>query len=241
MSSSTSWWHSIPGYAKTASAEAGANYSGAIIGIVVAAVMAALMTILLAWLLTRSIVTPLNRALLAAQTIADGNLSKTIEADGQDEPGRLLGALSTMQANLRKTIEQISGSATQLGAAAEELSAVTQDASRGLQQQNNEIEQAATAVNEMTAAVEEVARNAVSTSEASSQSTQAAREGRDRVVETVDAIQTMTQDVHTTSLMIEGLAAQGRDIGKVLDVIRAIAEQTNLLGVERGDRSRPCR
>ena len=219
------------GYAKTASAEAGANYSGAIIGIVVAAVMAALMTILLAWLLTRSIVTPLNRALLAAQTIADGNLSKTIEADGQDEPGRLLGALSTMQANLRKTIEQISGSATQLGAAAEELSAVTQDASRGLQQQNNEIEQAATAVNEMTAAVEEVARNAVSTSEASNQSTQAAREGRDRVVETVDAIQTMTQDVHTTSLMIEGLAAQGRDIGKVLDVIRAIAEQTNLLAL----------
>ena len=219
------------GYAKTASAEAGANYSSAILGIVVVAVLAALMTILLAWLLTRSIVTPLNRALLAAQTIADGNLSKTIEADGQDEPGRLLGALSTMQANLRKTIEQISGSATQLGAAAEELSAVTQDASRGLQQQNNEIEQAATAVNEMTAAVEEVARNAVSTSEASSQSTQAAREGRDRVVETVDAIQTMTQDVHTTSLMIEGLAAQGRDIGKVLDVIRAIAEQTNLLAL----------
>ena len=219
------------GYAKTASAEAGANYSSAILGIVVVAVLAALMTILLAWLLTRSIVTPLNRALLAAQTIADGNLSKTIEADGQDEPGRLLGALSTMQANLRKTIEQIAGSATQLGAAAEELSAVTQDASRGLQQQNNEIEQAATAVNEMTAAVEEVARNAVSTSEASSQSTQAAREGRDRVVETVDAIQTMTQDVHTTSLMIEGLAAQGRDIGKVLDVIRAIAEQTNLLAL----------
>ena len=219
------------GYAKTASAEAGANYSSAILGIVIVAVLAALMTILLAWLLTRSIVTPLNRALLAAQTIADGNLSKTIEADGQDEPGRLLGALSIMQANLRKTIEQIAGSATQLGAAAEELSAVTQDASRGLQQQNNEIEQAATAVNEMTAAVEEVARNAVSTSEASNQSTQAAREGRNRVVETVDAIQTMTQDVHTTSLMIEGLAAQGRDIGKVLDVIRAIAEQTNLLAL----------
>jgi methyl-accepting chemotaxis protein len=219
------------GYAKTASAEAGANYNSAILGIVVVAVMAALMTVLLAWLLTRSIVTPLTRALQAAQTIADGNLSKAIEVDGQDEPGRLLGALSIMQANLRKTIEQIAGSATQLGAAAEELSAVTQDASRGLQQQNNEIEQAATAVNEMTAAVEEVARNAVSTCEASNQSTQAAREGRNRVVETVDAIQTMTHDVHTTAVMVEGLAAQGRDIGKVLDVIRAIAEQTNLLAL----------
>ena len=217
--------------AKGASAIAGANYDSAITGIVVVAVIAALLTVLLAWLLTRSIVTPLNRAVLAAQTIAEGNLSKVIDVDGKDEPARLLGALATMQASLRKTIEQIAGSATQLGTAAEELSAVTQDASRGLQQQNDEIEQAATAVNEMTAAVEEVARNAVSTSEASNQSTQAAREGRDRVVETVDAIQTMTHDVHNTSLMIEGLATQGRDIGKVLDVIRAIAEQTNLLAL----------
>jgi methyl-accepting chemotaxis protein len=217
--------------AKAASADAGEHYSSAITGIISVAVIAALMTVLLAWLLTRSIVTPLNRALQAAETIAGGNLSKVIEIDGKDEPARLLHALANMQANLRKTIEQIAGSATQLGAAAEELSTVTQEASRGLQQQNNEIEQAATAVNEMTAAVEEVARNAVSTSEASNQSTQAAREGRDRVVETVDAIQTMTHDVQNTSLMIEGLAAQGRDIGKVLDVIRAIAEQTNLLAL----------
>ena len=217
--------------AKAASADAGEHYSSAITGIISVAVIAALMTVLLAWLLTRSIVTPLNRALLAAETIAGGNLSKVIEIDGKDEPARLLHALANMQANLRKTIEQIAGSATQLGAAAEELSTVTQEASRGLQQQNNEIEQAATAVNEMTAAVEEVARNAVSTSEASNQSTQAAREGRDRVVETVDAIQTMTHDVQNTSLMIEGLAAQGRDIGKVLDVIRAIAEQTTLLAL----------
>jgi methyl-accepting chemotaxis protein len=217
--------------AKAASAKAGEHYSEAFIGIVTVAVTASLLTVLLAWLLTRSILTPLNRAVLAAETIAGGNLSKVIEVDGNDEPARLLGALAAMQINLRKTIEQIAGSATQLGAAAEELSTVTQEASRGLQQQNNEIEQAATAVNEMTAAVEEVARNAVSTSEASNQSTQAAREGRDRVVETVDAIQTMTHDVQNTALMIEGLATQGRDIGKVLDVIRAIAEQTNLLAL----------
>ena len=217
--------------ARAAATKAGENYDSAITGIIIVAVIAALATVLLAWLLTRSIVTPLNRAVLAAQTIADGDLSKAIEVDGKDEPARLLEALAAMQSNLRKTIEQIAGSATQLGAAAEELSAVTEEASRGLQQQNNEIEQAATAVNEMTAAVEEVARNAVSTSEASNQSTHAAREGRDQVVKTVDAIQTMTHDVQNTAQMIEGLAEQGRDIGKVLDVIRAIAEQTNLLAL----------
>lgn len=217
--------------AKAASMQAGEKYDSAIFGIVLVAIVAALATVLLAWLLTRSIVTPLNRAVAAARTIAEGNLTKVIEIDGNDEPARLLEALAAMQTNLRKTIEQIAGSATQLGAAAEELSAVTEEASRGLQQQNNEIEQAATAVNEMTAAVEEVARNAVSTSEASNQSTHAAREGRDQVVKTVDAIQTMTHDVQNTAQMIEGLAAQGRDIGKVLDVIRAIAEQTNLLAL----------
>ncbi|MDQ0703503.1 methyl-accepting chemotaxis protein [Pseudomonas sp. W3I7] len=217
--------------ARDADTLAGSSYQGAITGVIVFSVAAALLTVLLAWLLTRSIVTPLRKALEVAETIAGGNLTKVIEDAGKDEPARLLGALSAMQTNLRQTIQHIAGSATQLASAAEELSAVTEEASKGLQQQNNEIDQAATAVNEMTAAVEEVARNAVSTSEASSQSTQAAREGRDRVVETVGAIQTMTQDVQNTARMIEGLATQGRDIGKVLDVIRAIAEQTNLLAL----------
>jgi methyl-accepting chemotaxis protein len=173
----------------------------------------------------------LTKAVRAAEEIAGGDLTKAIEVEGSDEPARLLGALSVMQQNLRKTIEMISGSATQLASAAEELSAVTEESSRGLQQQNNEIEQAATAVNEMTAAVEEVARNAVSTSVASQQSNTTASQGRDKVVETVKAIQVMTLDVQTTSDLVEGLAEQGRDIGKVLDVIRSIAEQTNLLAL----------
>lgn len=210
---------------------AGQQYDGATVAIIAVAVIASLMTVLLAWLLTRSIVAPLSRAVNAAQEIAAGNLTKHIEVDGKDEPARLLEALVIMQQNLRTTIEMISGSATQLASAAEELSAVTEESSRGLQQQNDEIEQAATAVNEMTAAVEEVARNAVSTSQASEQSTDTARQGRDKVVQTVQAIQTMTQDVQTTSNLVEGLAEQGRDIGKVLDVIRSIAEQTNLLAL----------
>ena len=217
--------------AKQANDQAKQSYDSAITGIIVVVVAAALLTVLLAWLLTRSIVTPLRKAVAVAQTIAGGNLTQVIDDDGKDEPARLISALSTMQNNLRQTIQHIAGSSTQLASAAEELSAVTEEASRGLQQQNTEIDQAATAVNEMTAAVEEVARNAVSTSEASAQSNQAAREGRDRVVETVGAIQTMTQDVQNTAAMIEGLATQGRDIGKVLDVIRAIAEQTNLLAL----------
>jgi methyl-accepting chemotaxis protein len=217
--------------AKDSSKRASEQYQSANAAIIGVAVSAVLLTVLLAWLLTRSIVIPLARAVRAADEISSGNLTKPIEVDGKDEPARLLSALVVMQQSLRKTIEQISGSATQLASAAEELSAVTEESSHGLQKQNGEIEQAATAVNEMTAAVEEVARNAVSTSEASKHSSQIAHQGRDKVHETVTAIQAMTHDVHTTSALVEGLAEQGRDIGRVLDVIRSIAEQTNLLAL----------
>jgi methyl-accepting chemotaxis protein len=217
--------------ANEASRDASSQYTVAAQAIIAVAIVAALMTVQLAWLLTRSIVAPLSKAVRAAQDIARGDLTRPIEIDGKDEPARLLKALATMQHNLRLTIMQIAGSATQVASASVELSAVTEKSSRGLQQQNDELEQAATAVNEMTAAVEEVARNAVSTSEASQASNQTARKGRDKVLETAQAIQAMTKDVEITSNLVEGLADQGRDIGKVLDVIRSIAEQTNLLAL----------
>ncbi|WP_180698375.1 methyl-accepting chemotaxis protein [Pseudomonas crudilactis] len=194
-------------------------------------VLAALATVALAMMLTRSIVRPLSSAVSAAESVAQGDLTRPIETHGNDEVSRLLKALATMQQNLRETLQGISGSATQLATAADELNAVTLDSTQGLQQQNNEIEQAATAVNQMTAAVEEVARNAVSTSDATRQSSESAHLGQVRVSETATAINALASDVQQTGELVQSLANQSQDIGKVLDVIRAIAEQTNLLAL----------
>jgi methyl-accepting chemotaxis protein len=217
--------------ADAAVADSQRDYASARNLIIIVLVLVAALTVLLAILLTRSIVRPLNAAVKVAEDVANSDLSKTVWVDGNDEVTRLQQALSTMQGNLRSTVQQISGSATQLASAAEELNAVTEEGSRGLQQQNNEIDMAATAVNEMTAAVEEVATNAVTTSEASQQSTAAAQQGQQRVSATVNAITQMNQDVAATSEQVRQLAGQTRDIGKVLEVIRAIAEQTNLLAL----------
>ncbi|BBP57260.1 methyl-accepting chemotaxis protein [Pseudomonas sp. St316] len=194
-------------------------------------VLAALATVALAMLLTRSIVKPLSEALNAAESVARGDLTRSIETHGNDEVSRLLKALAAMQQNLRETLQGISGSAAQLATAADELNAVTLDSTHSLQQQNNEIEQAATAVTEMTTAVEEVARNAVSTSDATRQSSESASLGQQRVSDTVDAISALASDVQVTGGLVQSLANQSQDIGKVLDVIRAIAEQTNLLAL----------
>ncbi|KPW49229.1 Methyl-accepting chemotaxis protein [Pseudomonas syringae pv. broussonetiae] len=200
--------------------------------VIVFVVLAALCTIGLALWLTRSIVGPLQRAVTAAEQVANGDLTHTIEVDGEDEVTRLLRALAMMQVNLREAMRHIGSSATQLASAATELNSVTEDSYRGLNQQNAEIDQAATAINEMTSAVEEVARNAVSTSDASTQSSTSALAGQTRVIETVQSIQTLTDNVQATSTLVQNLANQSQDIGKVLDVIRSIAEQTNLLALK---------
>ena len=206
-------------------------YSAAVKLVVFLLLLATALTIACALLLTRSITQPIAQALEAAEAIAEGNLTRPIKVDGSDEAGRLLQAMAKMQGKLRDTLQRISGSATQLASAAEELNCVTDESAKGLTQQNNEIEQAATAVNEMTSAVEEVARNAVSTSEASKNATASAGDGRDLVLETVSAIERMSGDVQSTATLIGNLAAESRDIGKVLDVIRGLADQTNLLAL----------
>ncbi|OAI88427.1 chemotaxis protein [Pseudomonas putida] len=207
------------------------QYSNAFTLVIALLIAATVLTFLCAIVLTRSIVRPMSEVLGVAEQIASGNLTQSIRPEGKDEATRLQQAIATMQEQLRDTLQQISGSATQLASAAEELNSVTEESARGLQQQNNEIQQAATAVTEMTSAVEEVARNAVSTSEASAEATRSATDGRDLVLETVSAIERMSTDVQSTSVLVGNLAEQSRDIGKVLDVIRGLADQTNLLAL----------
>ncbi|MEB0042502.1 MULTISPECIES: methyl-accepting chemotaxis protein [unclassified Pseudomonas] len=215
----------------TANQEGADQYSLAFNMVVGLLIIATVLTILFAWLLTNSITHPVSEALLVAEDIAEGNLTRQIKVEGSDEIGRLLKAMQKMQAKLRDTLNHISGSATQLASAAEELNTVTDESARGLAQQNKEIEQAATAVNQMTTAVEEVARNAVSTSDASKDATTSASDGRELVMETVGAIERMSGDVQSTAELIGNLANESRDIGKVLDVIRGLADQTNLLAL----------
>jgi methyl-accepting chemotaxis protein len=190
-----------------------------------------LLTVILAVFFTRSIVSPLSTAVEVAQRIASGDLRRDFEVQGGDELAQLLHSLREMQLNLRKTIQGIADSSGQLASASEELHAVTEDSTRGLHLQNNEIEQAATAVNEMTVAVEEVARNAVNTSEASTEADTTAQHGREQVRKTVESIHHLATDVTQTSKEVESLAVNVRQISQVLDVIRAIAEQTNLLAL----------
>jgi len=218
-------------FASSMSAASLASFNSAQWLIVAAIVIALAFAVAIALVITRSITAPMSEAVQLTEQVAAGDLTQRITITGRDETSRLMTALQTMQQTLRDAISHISTSSNQLASASEELNSVTEDSSRGLQQQNDEIQQAATAITEMSSAVDEVAKTAVETSEASADSARVASQGQKQVDETVIAIQQMNDDVAQTSQLIQGLAVQAQDIGKVLDVIRAIAEQTNLLAL----------
>ncbi|WP_434776677.1 methyl-accepting chemotaxis protein [Pseudomonas oryzihabitans] len=189
------------------------------------------LTLLLAWRLTVSMTRPLADAVDAAKAIAGGDLTQTLDIRGHDEAAQLLQAMQQMQTNLRDTLGHLGHSATQLASAAEEMTAVMQESASGLQQQNSEIEMAATAVTEMSQAVEEVAGNAASTSSESRQAVETAHLGQLQLGNTLNAIETLTNNVMGASDRARELAEHTRDISQVLDVIRSVAEQTNLLAL----------
>src|SRR5690606_17421252 len=194
-------------------------------------VVALAATVGLAWLFTRSLTVPIGRAVQVAERIAGNDLTQSVLADGRDEMSRLLGALGTMQDNLRAALTQIGQASSQLASTSEEMCTVTDEGARGLQRQNDEVGQAASAMTELTAAVEDVARNAAEASAAARESSASATQGQQRVMESVSAIKQMMAEIDDSSGRVRDLSAQAQNIGQVMNVIRGIADQTNLLAL----------
>jgi methyl-accepting chemotaxis protein len=197
----------------------------------VAIAVALLITLLLAWRLSVSIIRPLRQALQVAHTVAAGDLSQPVVAEGRDEAAQLLQMLGHMRDQLHGVISQIGAAVARLNAATHEMGTIMQGSAEGMRQQYNEIEMAATAVTQMSQAVDEVAGNAVSTSTESRASSDAVRQGQTQLDETMADIGELTDQVEQAAARARDLAEQTSGIHKVLDVIRNVAEQTNLLAL----------
>lgn len=218
-------------FANRSSKESAADYQQIswLMGLLV--VLALLFALVLAVLITRSIAKPLSGAVRIASDIANKDLTTQVDAQGKDELTELLIAIRTMQANLRQTLHQVTGSAGQLSSASRELSAVTERNANALTQQTDQVQQAAAAVTQMSAAIDEVANMAAQASHASTQSAQGAEQGRNQVQQTISRLQHMNQDIIASTAAVQQLADQSGQIVSIVDVIRAIAEQTNLLAL----------
>ncbi|QOC24233.1 methyl-accepting chemotaxis protein [Wenzhouxiangella sp. AB-CW3] len=166
--------------------------------------------ILMAWIITRSIVHPVQRAQALADQLAEGDLTAEIEVDRKDEMGQLLDALQRMTARLYEVIGDIKGVATSMSSASEEVSATAQSLSQGSSEQAASVEETTSAVEQMAASIEQNKENSRVTNEMSAKAAREAGEGGEAVGKTVGAM---------------------KEIAEKISIIDEIAYQTNLLAL----------
>ncbi|WP_026279548.1 methyl-accepting chemotaxis protein [Thioalkalivibrio sp. ALgr3] len=201
--------------------------------VVAVGVVAIGLGLLLAWLLSRSIVRPLRQTVTRLDDIAsgDGDLTRRLEADGNNELGDLAAAFNRFVGKIQDLVKEVAAGGDQVAAAANELSATSEQTNGQVTRQKDEVDQVATAMNEMTATVAEVARNASDAATAAQTTDQDANAGRELVQQTVQSINHLTSQVDNTAEVIERLSTDAEEINKVLEVIGDIADQTNLLAL----------
>ncbi|KQM69815.1 methyl-accepting chemotaxis protein [Xylophilus sp. Leaf220] len=178
---------------------------------------ALLVAAVLAYLITRSITRPLDRALAVAQTVAAGDLTTDVGATSLDETGRLLQALDAMGQRLRETVGQVRHGADGIATASSEIASGNLDLSTRTEEQASALQQTAASMEQMTATVRQNADNARQANQlAQSTSDLAARGG----VVVGNVVSTMAE-IHTAS----------RKIVDIISVIDGIAFQTNILAL----------
>jgi methyl-accepting chemotaxis protein len=194
-----------------------------------------------AWLITRQIIPPLNRALLLARQIASGDVtgerktgqfgSREFSTDNRDEIGQMMTAMQDMAEQLRQIIGRIGGGAERLTSAAQALSVITTQNDVGAGQQREQTSQVAVAVADMVASAQHVAQNARDTSHATEVTEQRTVEGDQIIAQALLHFDQLLTHVTQCSTAMTRLRHDSEQIDGVLGVIREVADQTNLLAL----------
>jgi len=194
-------------------------------------IFALLIGVAAAFVITQLIVPPLVRAARIAREVADGNLTVTVPAGGNDEVGTVLNAMKAMVDGLQQMVVRLQNSAQEISSAAEELSAVTVQTSEGVHEQKQEVDQTASAMTEMSASIQEVANNAERASNAAQDADDGSTECEKLVRVSQESILGLAGDIRKSADVVDQVKQNSNTASTVLDVIKNIAEQTNLLAL----------
>lgn len=167
----------------------------------------------------------------ATNDLAHGNLLTRLELNTKDEMQQIAIDFNEMAEQFEALVQQIISATSQLASASEEVSVISRESATNLNTQRAEIEQIATAINEMSATVHEVSRSANDAAGATNNADNEANAGKAIVGQAISSIGKLASEVENAAVVIQQLAKDSDDIGKVLDVIKSIAEQTNLLAL----------
>ena len=179
--------------------------------------LAVLIAVALAVAITRSITSPLARAVHAVETVAAGDLTHRVHSDAQDETGQLLRALDGMGDQLRNVVGQVRQGADGVASASSQIASGNLDLSSRTEEQASALQQTAASMEQMTSTVRQNADNARTANQLAVSASELASRGG----QVVDQVVGTMGDIHEAS----------RKIVDIIGVIDAIAFQTNILAL----------
>ncbi len=185
-----------------------------LLSIIGAAVIA---SFLLAVFISRLISRPLARSVEVLQSVAQGDLTRSLDVDTKDEIGQMAGALNQAVDSMRSAMDEMQSSANGVSAAARQLAAASEELSSGTQEQASSQEETSATLEELTSTVKQNAENAKQASQLAS----GARDAADKGGEVVSAAVAAMGEINSSSTRI----------ADIITTIDEIAFQTNLLAL----------
>ncbi|MGY5957917.1 methyl-accepting chemotaxis protein [Kosakonia sp. BK9b] len=203
--------------AKLQTEKSNASIGNVIYILLVVTVCAVLVGMVTAWLITRQMTRQIRYNLTLAESIAQGDLTAVIEAESNDELGRLSAAMAAMNEKLRELISQIKASVVNVASASSQIAAGNTDLASRTEEQSAAVVETAASMEELTSTVK---RNADNAREASNLAQTAAKNAQ--------AGGKLVSDVVTT---MDNITESSNKIKDIITVINGISFQTNILAL----------
>jgi methyl-accepting chemotaxis protein len=181
------------------------------------ALAAAIAATFVAWLITRSITQPMQRAIEAASRVRDGDLTSTVDAGGRDECGQLLGAMVAMQTALTGVVATVRTNAESVAQASAQIAEANQDLSQRTEEQASSLQQTAATMEELGATARNTTGNTHQANQLALGASKVALKGGEVVGQVVE--------------QMKGINASSREIAEIIGTIDGIAFQTNILAL----------
>ncbi len=173
-------------------------------------VLAVFVSLLLVIFIPPSISRPIKQSIEFAEKISDGDLTRTLDIQQQDEAGQLATTFNHMVEKLRKVAEGVHENARNLAQATGQVSSTAQSLSQLASEEAASVEQTSASLEEMNASIQQNADNARFTETNAKRVAAQSQEGGQAVAETLQAM---------------------REIAEKINLVEEIAYQTNLLAL----------
>ncbi len=174
---------------------------------------------------------PMDSLLKDARQLYNNPLMSKIYTGRDDEFGQLGLSYKMQKSQLGAIIGRLSDATAILKTSTKDSINISNSVKSNAENQLEEIQNSSTAMTQMLLAIDEISEMANKALTATSQGLHEANTGKQVVEDTINSVDSLTQEVQNATSVINTLAEYSNNIGNILDVIKGIAEQTNLLAL----------